>query len=284
MNAKLYILAILTIIILALYMTVSAPAQKPVPEQSVVEQTTIALKVESYKTLGGDCSADRATGDLYVQSHDPYANQPDPYCLTDQGPTNNLLSDLDKDRGSDTSYVPTEKQTNKPVNDSSIAQTDKRAKKQKDDKSTPPSSELANIPVTGNTNGPSSGQTNAPGSSDPQINPQPGNPDEGGSKPKDDKPSHPQGNTDPNAEKQHKDKDNGSSEHKVNQKPDNPGKDQSTNDKQCKKDGRDNTNSQGNHNCSADNPDTNSDQQRSTDHGPDNQGQGNSHDKEKKDK
>lgn len=39
----------------------------------------------NYSTLGGDCSADRATGDLYVKSENPLVNLPDPYCLTVEG-------------------------------------------------------------------------------------------------------------------------------------------------------------------------------------------------------
>lgn len=259
MNAKLYILAILSIIILALYMTAYAPA----PETGS----------SSYQTLGGDCSADRATGDLYVHSHNPYANQPDPYCLIDQGTTDNLPGDVDKDRGSDHSYVPTDKQADHP--DSSTSQNGKRPRKQREDKPNTPVEPSINTPGSDGSNPPAGGQIDQPGGggTGPQINPSPDDPDKDNPGPKDDKPSKPQdkGGSKP--------KDDGKHAPKVDQKPKDP--DTSSDDKQCQKAGRDNTNSQGNHNCSKDNPDTNSGQQRTTDHGPSGQSQGNGHDKEK---
>jgi hypothetical protein len=48
-------------------------------------------------------------------------------------------------------------------------------------------------------------------------------------------------------------------------------------DKECKNAGSDNVNSQGNRDCSADNPDTSSDQERTTDHGQSDQAPGNDH-------
>jgi hypothetical protein len=70
MNARLLILAILTAVILALYMTVSAPATEGEPDIRA--------------TLGGDCSADRATGDLYHPA--------DPYCLVAEGPAGGSMA------------------------------------------------------------------------------------------------------------------------------------------------------------------------------------------------
>ena len=88
MNARLFVLAIVFALIAALFMAVSAP----------VEENVFRM------TLGGDCSADRATGDLY--------HIWDPYCITEQGNGSAVsVPEEDRDRGlSDVSPAKTERE------------------------------------------------------------------------------------------------------------------------------------------------------------------------------
>lgn len=95
MNARLFVLAIVFALIAALFMAVSAP----------VEENTFRM------TLGGDCSADRATGDLY--------HIWDPYCITDQGNesatgSNDPLGDPAGNLPGESSYAPDGGQPNSP--------------------------------------------------------------------------------------------------------------------------------------------------------------------------
>ncbi len=216
MNAKLLILAILTAVILALYMTVSAPATEGEPDIRM--------------TLGGDCSADRATGDLY--------HPVDPYCLVAEGPAGGSMAPngpgagYDGKQGDDTSN----RQVNEP-----------RRKQEGGGTSVPgtgsgpddPAIQL-DPPIVG-PDDPPTPRIDEPGKD--KDNPHPSDPpDEHVKRPPKDDPK------DRNTE-QPKDKDD------------------APKDKQCKKDGRDNVNSQGNHDCSADHPDPHSGQERTTDHG-----------------
>jgi hypothetical protein len=231
MNARVLILAILAAVILLLVMTVYAPA-----DEAIV-----------YMTLGGDCSADRATGDLY--------HTPDPYCLVEEGnqiPVTALgvsgnrggKQVVKHGQGLRLGYESTVK------NDRSSDQDDDRA---------PASS---NAPIDAQDSGASLAQIEplaADNSTNDQIittNNQDGGESSG-------------------------DQIDNSTDNKDKEGPKDQSKDRGSADKECKKTGRDNVNSQGNHNCSGDNPDASSGQERTTDHGQSGQDQGGNPDKDK---
>jgi hypothetical protein len=268
MNAKLLIIAILTAVILALYMTVSAPAPEGEPDIRV--------------TLGGDCSADRATGDLY--------HPVDPYCIVAEGPTGGSMAPNGPGAGYDA----------RQADDTSNREADEPGRKHENGSSSTP----AIVPVTGNGPDDPAILVNPPAvepedPTTPEIDVlPPTGPHDGPKDPDKNQPKDPnkdddsrdkqckkdgrdnvnsQGNHDCSGDQpdphsgQERTTDhgqgNGSNDQVVNQgkhKDD----DQKSPEKECKKADRDNVNSQGNHDCSADHPDTNSDQQLTTDHGP----------------
>lgn len=266
MNARLLILAVLTAVILALFMSASAPGQEP---------------QEAYfrMTLGGDCSADRATGDLY--------HPVDPYCIVAQGSagpvTWNMAPNGPGAGARDEGLNPQlDERSGAPVDRSAPAQTNIQAKKQDKDDSNPAVGEQ-----TDNQSGANAGtvaNVEEP-TSIPSV--QPGEQGDAGPSVKIDEPAAPQGKDSPKDQPEEQSKTR--VDKHLDDRNDDPvkkqAKDQAPAGKECKKAGRDNVNSQGKHDCSADNPDKHSGQERTTDHNPSDQAHRDDpgKDKEKKD-
>lgn len=312
MNARLFILAILTLIIAALFMSVSAPA----------EDTVFRM------TLGGDCSADRATGDLYQIS--------DRYCIVDegtgsvpaapagrgervvkrgQGLRQGYVSVIADDRGNDqgdnqgldiSTAQPDEQGSNQgdggsenqideqpkeQTDDISSAQNNTQPKNDGDNQKDKRGSTALNDPVDEQAKDKRNGSSNTKVDKQPKDQDDPDSSDKKCKKAERDNVNS-QGNHNCSADNpdtnsgQERTIDHGQPANNSNAQIDDSSDKQDSSDKECKQDGRDNLNSQGNHNCSADNPDTNSDQQRTTDHGQSDQAQGDDpgKNKEKKNK
>jgi hypothetical protein len=252
MNAKSTTLAIVIVVFVLLFMRASAPGQAP---------------DFGYFTLGGDCSADRATGDLY-----PF---PDPYCMVDEGPASvvagNPVRDPDENQGNDRLNRQTEQQLDNPLR-SSESKVDKPSLNRGNGSSKAKVEAKRHDPVSGNAEPtvdiPSIDQ--GKGSSNPEVDKKHDDPDEGSSNPK--------------IDEKHRDPDDDRSEPKVDRPSNKPRDGQNGDDKPCKKDGRDNANSQCKHNCSSDNPDARSGQKRTTDHHRSGEAHSDGHDKNREKK